>query len=1060
MAHHFLLFNSTNIAISNKNQNNSLNCMRHFKRSVCLCITLMMAYIANAQTITITQPNGGEILYPCQFYTIEWTQAGPVSNYWNIDYSVDGGTIWASVTTNYLASNGRFTWQVPNVISNTALIRVSDAQNATVTDQSNAVFSIRKPITVTSPNGGEILQGGTIHNITWNNHTGNNSSYSLYYSPNNGTTWISIASNVAANQSTYAWTVPLRAYSNTCLIRVQYLAMDCSQDISDAAFTIVPPTPVLTAPNGGETLQVLCRKDITWNPATLYSTARLDYSTDNGTSWNLINNAVANDGTYEWTPPVTITPSVNCLVRISNTDYLTSTDISNATFTIAKPLTVTSFNNGETAIGCNTVPISFTKTPCTGGYWYINYSVDNGANYHFIIGILDNGSITQTYNWLVPNGINVNTAKIKIYAVDFPSVTDESEGSFSIIPSNDITVTSPNGGESWQSLTTKTITWTNLPTASGQYNVQYSLNGTSWNTIATNITGNSFNWTLPNASSVNCKIRITDYNNACKYDESNAAFTITPAAPILISPNGGQVWQVLCGNNITWNTASMYSSNIRLDYSLDNGATWNLVVNNTSNDGTHSWAPPAAITPSSNCLIRLSNSGDLSVTDTSNATFTIAKPLTVTSFNNGETAIGCNTVPISFTKTTCAGSYWYINYSVDNGANYSFIAGVPDNGSLTQTYNWLVPNGININTAKIKIYAVDYPTITDENEGSFNIIPSNDITVTSANGGESWQSLTTKTITWTNLPTASGQYNVQYSLNGTSWNTIATNITGNSFSWTLPNASSVNCKIRVTDYLNTCKYDESNAAFTITPAVPILLTPNGGQILQPLCNYNITWNTASLYTNARLDYSTDNGTTWTNITTSTSNDGSHSWAVPNITAATCLVRISNAGDMSVTDISDATFSIAKPITVTSFNNAETAIGCSTVPITWSKTTCAGSWDVYYSLNNGSTYINIGAVTDNGSTTQTINWTVPNGINVNAAKIKVQAVNNPALIVDESDGNFNIIPSNDITVTSANGGESWQGLSVKTITWTNLPSSSGQYLLQYSTNGGSTFNTIG
>lgn len=1034
--------------------------MRHLKHSVCLFITLLAAaFTTKAQTITITQPNGGEILYPCQFYTVEWTQSGTVSNYWNIDYSVDGGTIWASVTTNYLATNGRFTWQVPNVISNTVLLRVSDAQNAAVSDQSNAIFSIRKALTVTSPNGGEVLQGGTVHNITWNNHTGNSSSYTLYYSVNNGSTWITIASNVAANLETYAWNVPVRAYSNNCLIRVQYISMDCSQDVSDAVFTIMPPTPVLTAPNGGETQQVLCRKNITWDPATLYTTARLDYSLDNGTTWNLISNATSNDGSHEWFPPANVTPSVNCLVRISNTDYLTAFDVSNATFTIAKPITITVLNNAETVVGCSTVPITWSKTTCAGA-WDIYYSLTNGSTWIFMVGPNDNGSATQTYNWQVPNGINISTAKIRINARSYPAeIVDETDGSFSIIPSNDITVTSPNGGESWQGLTTKTITWTNLPAASGQYDIQYSLNGTSWNTVATNVTGNSYSWTLPNASSANCKIRVIDYNNPCKYDESDAFFTITPAIPILLSPNGGQVWQVLCGNNITWNTASIYSSNVRLDYSLDNGTTWNLVVNSTSNDGIHTWAPPATITPSANCLIRLSNAGDLSVTDISNATFTIAKPLTVTSFNNGETAIGCNTVPITFTKTTCAGSYWYINYSRDNGANYVFIAGVTDNGSTTQTFNWLVPNGININTAKIKIYAIDNPTITDESEGSFNIIPSNDITVTSANGGESWQGLTTKTITWTNLPSASGQYNIEYSLNGTSWNTIANNVTGNSYNWTVPNISTTNCKIRITDYNNTCKYDESDAVFTITPAVPILLSPNGGQILQPLCGYTITWNPASLYTSVRLDYSTDNGTTWTNITTSTSNDGSQNWTVPNITSTTCLVRISNAGDLSLTDQSDATFSIVKPITVTVLNNAETVVGCSTVPVTWSKTTCAGSWDVYYSLNNGATYINIGAVTDNGSATQTINWAVPNGINVSTAKIKVHAVSNPTGILDESDGNFNIIPSNDITVTSPNGGESWQGLTTKTITWTNLPSASGQYLLQYSTDGGSTFNTI-
>ena len=36
-----------------------------------------------------------------------------------------------------------------------------------------------------------------------------------------------------------------------------------------------------------------------------------------------------------------------------------------------------------------------------------------------------------------------------------------------------ITVTSPNGGESWNSCTSKNITWTNSGT-SGYYNIEYS----------------------------------------------------------------------------------------------------------------------------------------------------------------------------------------------------------------------------------------------------------------------------------------------------------------------------------------------------------------------------------------------------------------------------------------------------------------------------------------------------------------------------------------------------------------------------------------------------------
>jgi hypothetical protein len=54
---------------------------------------------SNAQSVTITQPNGNEILYGCQNYQVKWTATG-VSNNWNIDYSLNNGAIWKCILSN------------------------------------------------------------------------------------------------------------------------------------------------------------------------------------------------------------------------------------------------------------------------------------------------------------------------------------------------------------------------------------------------------------------------------------------------------------------------------------------------------------------------------------------------------------------------------------------------------------------------------------------------------------------------------------------------------------------------------------------------------------------------------------------------------------------------------------------------------------------------------------------------------------------------------------------------------------------------------------------------
>ncbi|MFN3404906.1 MAG: hypothetical protein ACK40G_12475 [Cytophagaceae bacterium] len=67
--------------------------MKIFKLLFFGVILSMIAFQGKSQTVAITQPNGGEQLAVCQQYLIKWTQTGTPSNYWNIDYSIDGGTI-------------------------------------------------------------------------------------------------------------------------------------------------------------------------------------------------------------------------------------------------------------------------------------------------------------------------------------------------------------------------------------------------------------------------------------------------------------------------------------------------------------------------------------------------------------------------------------------------------------------------------------------------------------------------------------------------------------------------------------------------------------------------------------------------------------------------------------------------------------------------------------------------------------------------------------------------------------------------------------------------------
>ena len=99
-----------------------------------------------------------------------------------------------------------------------------------------------------------------------------------------------------------------------------------------------------------------------------------------------------------------------------------------------------------------------------------------------------------------------------------------------------VTVTSPNGGESWAGGSAHSVTWT----SSGVTNVklEYTLDGTTWSTIvaSTAASAGSYAWTVPNSATTAAKVRVTDTGSAAT-DASDAAFTITTATPAQVIIN-------------------------------------------------------------------------------------------------------------------------------------------------------------------------------------------------------------------------------------------------------------------------------------------------------------------------------------------------------------------------------------------------------------------------------------------------------------------------------------------------------------------------------------------
>lgn len=105
---------------------------------------------------------------------------------------------------------------------------------------------INPSVTVEYPFGNETLIPGETQTIRWSAHGDNSNSFTIEYSPDNGSSWTLIDNNVASTSRSYNWTVPSAA-TNIGLVRVTRNVSGYT-DQSDHNFTILGQ-PNLTVTN-------------------------------------------------------------------------------------------------------------------------------------------------------------------------------------------------------------------------------------------------------------------------------------------------------------------------------------------------------------------------------------------------------------------------------------------------------------------------------------------------------------------------------------------------------------------------------------------------------------------------------------------------------------------------------------------------------------------------------------------------------------------------------------------------------------------------------------------
>jgi hypothetical protein len=469
------------------------------------------------------------------------------------------------------------------------------------TNQGNATMAI------TSPKNGDSLIVTSAFTIEWTSNS--TTKVKIEFSGDNEATWITIADNVL-NSGSYLWKPIPNLVTSQGKIRISTVDNQVN-NVSDGLFSIIKSSSksiVLTKPNGGEVLLVNQPFRIEWLSIGV-SNVRLDYSLDNGVSWNPITFTYPADSSHYLWNPVPSTPSNFCLVRITDITNDSISDRSNSIFSISNPVqNVKSIGLITPTGGEQWIVGTVNEIRWTSAYIdsvKLSYTIDGGANWNIIAAKVPSNGM---YNWLVPNVsfrsdnciIRVSEAKL-----DTPYASSRA---FSIYSSKVLRLKFPNGGEFISQDTL--ITW--VSSGVDNINIEYTEdNGQNWNTIITNIpsTGAYF-WRLPFVlPSTLARLRITDSADPTISDMSDENFNLGIKALKLLA-KGNNYYSSSPGLNISWTGAGIITS-VKIEYSADNGKSWQLIASNVPNIGNKINSYKCNTIPQNvkgNVLIRLSDS--------------------------------------------------------------------------------------------------------------------------------------------------------------------------------------------------------------------------------------------------------------------------------------------------------------------------------------------------------------------------------------------------------------------------------------------------------------------
>ncbi|MBU1937526.1 C10 family peptidase, partial [bacterium] len=376
-----------------------------------------------------------------------------------------------------------------------------------------------------------------------------------------------------------------------------------------------------------------------------------------------------------------------------------------------------------------------------------------------------------------------------------------------------LTLTSPNGGQTWCVNADKNITWSG---AGFSGNVTISLDRNypsgSWENLFSGTPHDGVQtWEVSGPATTNARIRIISDSEPSLGDTMDGSFTISDPYIYLSSPNGGEAWYVSQSQTIYWSSCSVEGNvdiTINRDYPTGD---WDPLFTNTDNDGYEAWIVSEPTT--NHARIRVVSVDDPSIRDSSAGDFTIgSRYVALTVPVGGETWYVGDDDTIRWTSENVSGT---VSLSLSRNSLNGPWENVAVNTANDGEHVWEVTIPTTTN-ARVRIIADSYSGIGDTSAANFTVTDVGDITVTSPNGSEVWIAGNPEDITWTSGG-VSGTVKIELDRDyPSSWETLYASTTNDGIqSWNVTGPVTTQARIQISSVSVPAVLDVSDADFSI-----------------------------------------------------------------------------------------------------------------------------------------------------------------------------------------------------------------------------------------------------